>query len=113
MRRICRLVLVVCALAGIRSLCRADEPLPAPLPIYPEPATMEQPCADCSANGSRHSFFGWFNHHGTAGPAEPDSFCCGTVRSDCRFIFGTCAEFFGNPGLVIPPSLIHYPHSGQ
>jgi hypothetical protein len=35
------------------------------------------------------------------------------VRSDCRFIFGSCEEFFGNPGLVIPPLLIHYPHSGQ
>jgi hypothetical protein len=74
---------------------------------------MDQPCADCSANASRHSFFGWFYHYGSVRPAEPDSFCCGTVRSDCRFIFGTCEEFFGNPGLAIPPSLIHYPHSGQ
>jgi hypothetical protein len=74
---------------------------------------MDQHCADCSGNANHHSYFGWFNHHGSAGPAEPNSFCCGTVRSDCRFIFGTCAEFFGNPGLTIPPSLIHYPHSGQ
>jgi hypothetical protein len=113
MRRLCRLVLVLCALAGIASLCRADEPAAAPLPIHPEPMATDQPCADCSANFSHHSFFGWFNRHGSAGPAEPDSFCCGTVRSDCRFIFGTCQEFFGDPGLRVPPSLIHYPHSGQ
>ena len=113
MRRICRLVLVACALAGIEDLCRAQEPIAAPRPIYPEPTIRDQPCAECSANVNRHSSLSWFKHHGSVSPAEPDSFCCGTVRSDCRFIFGSCEEFFGNPGLVIPPLLIHYPHSGQ
>jgi hypothetical protein len=111
MHRTCARILITAAVLGMENLCCADEPETASTPSYP--VAPDQPCADCSANNSRHSYFGYFDRRAPIGPMDPECDCCGTFWSDCRFIFGTCQDFFGDPGLRIPPALIHYPHTGQ
>jgi len=106
MRLFCAGLLVISAVAGMERVCRADEPLPAPTPVNAAPAPVDQTAVSSPANGSRPLKYAYFDHHACE---ECDEACCGTFWSDCRFLFGTCQEFFGDPKLRIPPYLIHYP----
>ena len=109
MRRFCAGLLVISAAAAMESVCRADEPLPAPSLVNAAPAPAEQAAVSSPANGSRSSKYPYFDHRDCGDSGDCDDACCGTFWSDCRFLFGACEEFFGDPKLRIPPSFIHYP----
>jgi hypothetical protein len=106
MRLFCAGLLVISAVAGVERVSRADEPLPAPTPVNPAPAPADQAAVSSPANGSRPLKYAYFDREACE---ECNEACCGTFWSDCRFLFGTCQEFFGDPKLRIPPYLIHYP----
>jgi hypothetical protein len=38
--------------------------------------------------------------------SHPDCYCCGSLKSECSFIFGSCREFFNEPCLNAPPILV-------
>jgi hypothetical protein len=41
--------------------------------------------------------------HGWCCHSSFNSYTCGTLKSECKFIFGSCREFFGEPCLKGPP----------
>jgi hypothetical protein len=46
----------------------------------------------------------YFQKHGWCCYSSHNSFTCGTLKSECIFIFGSCRDFFGEPCLKGPPA---------
>jgi hypothetical protein len=116
-RAILALVLGMGVLAG---LIRAEPPAATPGAIFPAqylqpiPATeqpaetvLDEGCGGKSLRGrilpwhplhdwvQNHPSIGCFAHHNTLG--------CGSLNSECKFIFGSCRTFYGEPCLKGPP----------
>ncbi len=91
---------------------RADGP-PAPVPL-PGPS-----CATCdsqAAGEQKHSLKEKLHSHPICSWVKREFHCygdfdnmyCGSGKSECKFIFGSCRDFFGDPCLKGPPPPIPY-----
>jgi len=78
----------VTAGAGEQTIIIESIAPPVPLPPLPPPQPVKQGIC------GRHGLGCWTTHY-TLG--------CGSLKSECKFLFGSCRTFYGEPCLAPPP----------
>jgi hypothetical protein len=110
------------ALVGLglaAGLARAQGPAPPFVPTAdPQPAAIidygaggsaaatpppEMPAAAPSKGPVRDWAHKCLNAHGVCCWSHHNAYICGSWKSECTFVFGSCREFFGEPCLQGPP----------
>jgi hypothetical protein len=91
----------------------AQEPiLNEAIPAYPPQWVPGQSCADCQGSEARHPVGHWWKNP-IGCWASLGSPGCGSLKSECIFLFGSCRQFFGQPCLKEPPPALPYPYSAM
>jgi hypothetical protein len=100
-------------LAVITGLVRAQEPRPLPAPggtAPSAPAPTMAVTADTSLDSLPHApakhsrLHDCLHRHGLHCTSNERGLGCGSWKSDCKFVFGSCREFFGEECIPQPPS---------
>jgi hypothetical protein len=83
-------------------------------PVYPGSPAAGQGCAGCGGgdplqNGPPNGFHCWIRRPIGCWSTH-NCPCCGSLKADCTFLFGSCRQFFGEPCLKGPPPLPPYPY---
>jgi len=131
---------VLLGLGAAAGTTRAQQPAPAAAPGQEPWAVIEfgagtpsAPCAAPSAEASgaagttRRPVFDWLHSRprpivdavhdcmhakGVGCWSHHNSYTCGSWKSECTFVFGSCREFFGEPCLPGPPAPPAVPGGG-
>jgi hypothetical protein len=75
-------------------------------PVAATPAAPRRPILDWLYSKPRpiaDSVHDCMHAHGVGCWSHHNSYTCGSWKSECTFIFGSCREFFGEPCLPGPP----------
>jgi len=108
--------IALASVCGMAAASRADDgqtTLPPPM-VWSPPAGPARPYVEEHVTGSAaisqarpHPIWqgikDCLQKHGWCCYSSSNTFTCGTCKSECRFIFGSCREFFGEPCLKGPP----------
>jgi hypothetical protein len=105
----------VLGLGVVAGLVRAQTPVvptaPAPVIIYQAPPGNDPVLAPEGANNQsgRRPLRDCLQKHGLACWSHHNSPGCGSLKAECKFIFGSCRDFFGEPCIQNPPSIVPPP----
>ena len=86
---------------------------PQQMPVYPQTAMMAgpvmyvdpsymTPALEPAKHCHCHLIHDWLSDHPCKCYADHNSVGCGSLKSECTFIFGSCRKFFGEPCLKGP-----------
>lgn len=79
-------------------------------PVYPESPAAGQGCCGCrGADAPPNGVYRWLRRP-LGCWASHNCPTCGSLKSECIFLFGSCRQFFGEPCLKGPPPLPPYPY---
>jgi hypothetical protein len=96
------------------SLSRAEGPAPNPEPwavieygAGGHPPSEAAPGPEAGGFAHKGPVRDWFHdcmhRHGVGCWSHHNMYTCGSWKSECTFVFGSCREFFGEPCLPGPP----------
>jgi hypothetical protein len=78
----------------------------------PEQAAAADPTVPPSKGPIRDCVHGWMHRKGMGCWSHNNAYLCGSWKSECIFVFGSCREFFGEPCLPGPPQPLMPPGYG-
>lgn len=89
----------------LAGLARGQQPAPPPVVLEPAPAAAAPGAGVPDAAPASHwpRIHAWFQRHNACCYGNINNPGCGSLKSECVFIFGSCRAFWGEPCLDRPP----------